>query len=295
MLKRSDVPLEKDASARFLPWLIGFMVYLAALALIATVAVANLAERWDNGLTGRMTVQIPPPDPAAGGPDLTSRVQTVLDVLRSQPGVQRADTVSEDRMQRMLRPWLGDNAESADLPLPRLISVTTTPGSAVTAEELQNAIAPAVPDAIVDDHQQALGRFLDIIWTVRMLALLVLALVTGAAVITIVFVTRTGLAIHRSVIELLHLIGAQDGYVAAQFQRHAMRLGFAGGVIGLALALVTLAALSQVIGVPESAVVPEVRLQLWQWGLLVLLPPLTASIATVTARITVLRTLARIG
>jgi cell division transport system permease protein len=295
MFRRSDVPLEKDASARFLPWLIGFMVFLAALALTAANAVTNLADRWDTGLTGRMTVQVPPPPGAANGVDAANRVQAVLDVLRSRAGVERAQPVSRERMQQMLRPWLGDSTEGADLPLPRLISVVVDPDAGVTAARLEEAISPAVPDAIVDDHDQALGRFLDVVWTVKMLALLVLGLVAAAAVITVIFVTRTGLAVHRQVIELLHLIGAHDSYVAAQFQRHAMRLGLLGGVIGLALALVTLLLLSQIIGVPDSAVVPKVDLHIWQWALLLLLPAITAGIATLTARVTVLRTLARMA
>ena len=38
---RTDLPLDRDSTARFLPWIIGFMVYLAMIA--ATVAL--LVER----------------------------------------------------------------------------------------------------------------------------------------------------------------------------------------------------------------------------------------------------------
>ena len=31
--RRSDLPLDKDALSRFLPWLIAFMVFLAVLAM----------------------------------------------------------------------------------------------------------------------------------------------------------------------------------------------------------------------------------------------------------------------
>lgn len=294
MFRRSDVPLEKDASARFLPWLIGFMVYLAALALAATIAVTNLADQWDSGLSGRMTVQIPPaPDGAqTSGPD---RVATVLDVLRSQPGVVRADEVGRERMQALLEPWLGPGASGDDLPLPRLIAVVVAPRNAPTPAALERAIAPAVPDVVVDNHQEALGEFLNVIWWIKVMALLVLSLVAGAAIITVVFVTRTGLAVHRRVIELLHLIGAQDGYVAVQFQQHALRLGLLGGLIGLGLALLTILVLTQVLGAYESAVIPTFTLGLWQWALLMVLPLMTATVATITARITVLRTLARLG
>ena len=52
-MARRDLPLSKDASARFLPWLVAFMVYLAVLALAASLIVGKTVERWDSGLSGR--------------------------------------------------------------------------------------------------------------------------------------------------------------------------------------------------------------------------------------------------
>jgi cell division transport system permease protein len=102
---------------------------------------------------------------------------------------------------------------------------------------------------------------------------------------------------HREVIELLHLMGARDRYIAGQFQREALRLGFIGGIIGLALAVVTLLGLAQM--AQESALgeqfsfVPTLKLAPWQWVALVLLPLCAALIAMLTARFTVLGALAR--
>ena len=61
-LTSREVPLDRDASVRFLPWLVAFMVYLAALALTAGMAMQKLVLRWDQGLAGRLTVQLPAPD-----------------------------------------------------------------------------------------------------------------------------------------------------------------------------------------------------------------------------------------
>ena len=41
---RTDLPLDRDAAARFLPWILGFMVYLAALAVGAALIVDRLAD-----------------------------------------------------------------------------------------------------------------------------------------------------------------------------------------------------------------------------------------------------------
>jgi len=121
----------------------------------------------------------------------------------------------------------------------------------------------------------------------------IVLLVGLVAVLAVVFVTRTGLSIHRNVIEILHLIGAQDNYIAKQFQRHSLALGLRGGMIGSALALATILTIGYMLGRVESALVPVVLLSLPEWALLALLPFATAGIAMVTARMTVLGTLAR--
>jgi cell division transport system permease protein len=291
--RQRDVPLDKDASARFLPWLIAFMVYLATLALAAAIAVSNVSQAWDSGLAGKLTVQVPPASEGDG--DRAARIDAVLEALRATPGVRSADQLSRRQMTELLSPWLGEAADSADLPLPALIAVEVAPERAPELSSLQRRLERAVPGTRVDDHQRTLGRLLEVARTLQLLAVLVVALVGAAAVVTVVFVTRTGLSIHRNVIELLHLIGAHDAYVARQFQRHALRLGLTGGLLGLALAAATLWALARFVGQEAGAIVPELTLSDTQWLALGSVPLAATLVAMLTARITVLRTLAKLS
>ena len=66
MFRRGDLPLDRDPTGRFLPWLIALMVYLAALALVCAMVMNKMVERWDTGLSGSITVQIPPKQDAPG-------------------------------------------------------------------------------------------------------------------------------------------------------------------------------------------------------------------------------------
>jgi cell division transport system permease protein len=292
--RQRDVPLDRDASARFLPWLIAFMVYLATLALAAAIAVSNVTQAWDSGLAGKLTVQVPPPQPDARRGQ-TARIDAVLDALRETPGVRSAEQLSQREMADLLDPWLGAAAGSADLPLPALIAVEVAPDRTPPLASLARRLERAAAGTRVDDHQRTLGRLIEIARTLQLLALLVVGLVGAAAVVTVVFVTRTGLSIHCNVIELLHLMGAHDAYIARQFQRHALRLGLTGSLIGLALAAATLWALAGWIGPQAGAVVPEMRLSETQWLSLWIVPLGATVVAMVTARITVLRTLAKLS
>jgi cell division transport system permease protein len=45
------------------------------------------------------------------------------------------------------------------------------------------------------------------------------------------------MATNRAVIEVLHFIGARNGYIAGHFQRHFLILGLQGGAIGGGVAM----------------------------------------------------------
>jgi cell division transport system permease protein len=65
-------------------------------------------------------------------------------------------------------------------------------------------------------------------------------------VLSVVFATRAAIATNRPVIEVLHLIGAKDSFIARHFQQHFLQLGLKGGLIGggSAIALFVLAELT---------------------------------------------------
>lgn len=298
MIKASPVlPLSRDASSRFLPWLIAFMVWLATLALAAVMLLSVASEQWRKGLTGSVTVQIIP----TGDSDaeaMQANVEKALNVLRASPVVASATPLPADKVSALLEPWIGTSeiSGSLQLPIPRLIDVTLAPtedGSIPDTEPLRAALTAKIPGAVMDDHGRWLDRLLSLARAIELIAVAVLVLISLAAVATIVFATRTGLAIHQNVIELLHLMGAQDDYVARQFQFNALWLGLKGGLTGVATAMVTLLALGSIAGEIEAGLLPPISMAPGQWAALVCVGAATIVICLITARITVLRTIGR--
>ena len=121
MAGAATLPLAGDGSARFLPWLIGLMVFLATLAIGAGFAIDAALIRWDDGLRGTLTVQLPPP--VAGGPLPEAAVEQVLTLLRGTNGVAGAVALDPKAEAQLLQPWLGDSVDAGQLPLPVLIDV----------------------------------------------------------------------------------------------------------------------------------------------------------------------------
>ncbi|HEV3178437.1 MAG TPA: cell division protein [Stellaceae bacterium] len=293
---RLDLPLNRDGSVRFLPWIVALMVYLASLALAGTLVVRDAMARWDRGLTGTLTVELPA---ASAGNQDDGAIEQALKVLRTTPGVVRADAFDAKRTAELLAPWLGTGIDAADLPLPRLIDVEIEPRAGVDLAALGERLAAVVPGTQLDDHRRWLDRVLRTALAIEIVAGMVVALVGVAAVLAVIFATRTGLAVHHGIVEVLHLIGARDGYIARQFEWHALQLGVKGGLAGLVLAIMTLvgvaAAATQVGALGEAVrVLPALSAPAIEWVLLLLLPVAAGLVAMLTARITVLRALKRL-
>lgn len=297
--RRSDLPLDKDPASRFLPWLIAFMVFLAVLALSGVTVLHHMAENWDSDVSGTLTVQIPPAEILKGAPSNPKRLKaqdkqrldSVMKVLRETPDIQHAEVIPAARVARLLEPWLGRGAQVADLPLPRLIDVRLKDGATLNEPALAARLKGVAFGTQIDSHRVWLNRLLSLLRSVQGLAIAVLAFILAATVGTVIFTTRTSLAIHRDITEVLHLTGAHDTYIARQFGAHALRLGLKGGALGLALALPTLWAVGSL--ADGGGLLPTLQMGWGGWIAVAALPILVAVLAMTTARRTVLGSLAR--
>ena len=286
--RQFDLPFANDGSGRFLPWMIALMVYLASLATVAALTTREVVESWNAGLEDTATVEIAPGPDAAATDGLVAQA---IAVLRNTPGVAAADPVPIDEIGRLLEPWLGPDAARENLPIPRLIDVRFDPGAVIDVAALSRALLAAVPSARFDSHGLWLDRLTALGDSVQLAALVIVVLIALAAGATVVFATRAGLAVHAKLIELMHLIGSRDSYIARQFQLHAMSLALRGGVVGVLIGALTLGALTVMWRPIQEAVLPDLTIGATALVALALLPLLAAAIATLTARITVMRAL----
>jgi cell division transport system permease protein len=126
--------------------------------------------------------------------------------------------------------------------------------------------------------------------------------VLAATVLSVVFATRAAIATNRPVIEVLHLIGAKDSFIARHFQEHFLQLGLKGGLIGggSAIALFALAELTGgwLVGAAarEQFAALFVSSSIGMAGYLAMLAQagVIATVTALTSRYTVKRTIATI-
>ena len=68
--------------------------------------------------------------------------------------------------------------------------------------------------------------------TIIGIGVVLVVLVLVAAGLAVIFATRGAMAGNREVVEVLHFVGANDDFIAKEFQRRFFRLGLRGSVIG---------------------------------------------------------------
>ena len=293
LFRRSDLPLDRDPAGGFLPWIVGLMVYVAALALAGAVVANGLVERWRSDLADAITVQV---FPGAEGEDPTAqgaRVAAAVQFLSVLPGIASAEALPREEVLRLLDPWLGRGNLAEDLPLPALVAVRLIPGADVDLAEIGRRLAEAAPGAVLEDHKPWLGDLGRLATGIEVLAIVTVILVVLVSILTIVFVSRSALAQHQEVIQLLSLIGARDAYIAGQLQAYSFRLATLGASLGVALAIATVLAGGALIGRAETALVPSFGAFSWRWLLMLLPVPTAGLIAVATTRATVLTRLRR--
>jgi len=285
---RLDLPLRQDACGRFLPWIIAPMVYLAAMGGVGLIWLGETLSGWDASLASALTLQIP-------ADTSQPRIDMALGAIRQTKGVISAQLLQPQDTSKLLQPWLGNSVAIADLPLPHLVDVRVDPRMTIDYATLRGQLDSIIPGSQLDNSRSWLGSARDSALRVEGVITAGVLAVTALVVTIVGFTARIGVAIHRSVIELLHLLGARDAYIARQFQVHALSLGLRGGVIGAIAAALTVAVLgpaAQVLALPVP--IAAYGILDWRvWLLLVAACLAAGGVAMVTARITVLRQLAR--
>lgn len=283
-----DLPLAATPASRFMTWIIGALVYLAILAF----ALAAIAE-------GRVTaaareprmlsVTLPPAEDAVGGEAMTGRV---VAELRQLPGVAFVQPLSLEEVSELVQPWLGEQHDLASLPLPRLIDVGYNPGLEPDAAGVQARLATLASGAVVDVVPTPSGEMARTARLLRGVGVGVGLFLLLAGVLVVVFVTRLSLDMHDETVDLLRMMGAADSYVARQFEQHALASGLRGGIVGSLLAVLTL--IGTAWGLGYLADIPAHQLRPVDWVLLACVPVVGVLAATLAARLTASRGLARI-
>jgi cell division transport system permease protein len=243
MRKTSQLVPENTVAGNALTIVVAIMCFLACLTLGAVTLVRDASRDWQSDILREITIQVRPLE----GVDTDAEAAKAATVARLFRGVASAEVISQEQSAALLEPWLGTGLDLAELPIPRLIVVRLGDPSVVDLKALAARLAAQVRGASLDDHRGWTSRLQTMAQVTVIVGISILSLVFVATVLSVVFATRGAMAGNRDVVSVLHFVGAEDGFVAREFQRHFLVLGLKGGLAGAAAAALLFAILSFVL------------------------------------------------
>ena len=227
---RFETPLvpRNSISGSALIAVVAIMTFLASLTTGAVMLVNQAASEWDSDVAREVTIQVLP----APNRDVDATVERAAAVARAFNGIDDVRVYSKEESAKLLEPWLGTGLSLADLPVPRLIVVKIASGATPDLPQLRRMLAEQVPGAMLDDHRGWVDRMRAMAGTAVAVGVGVLLLMFAATILSVTFATRGAMATNKTVIEVLHFVGAKNRFIAGNFQRHFLLLGLQGGAIG---------------------------------------------------------------
>lgn len=233
--RRARIPIvpAQNVAGRALVVVIAIMTCLSCLTLGAVTLVRDASSAWQTEISREATIQIKPAD----GVDMEASLLAAQRIAAGFAGVRAASIVDEAATARLLEPWLGTGLDLDELPVPRLIVVTIDPLAPPDFETMRAMLASEVQGASLDDHRIWADRLVAMANTTVAIGLSILVLMLAATVLTVVFATRGAMDGNGHIIEVLHFVGAEARFIAAEFRGHFLWTGLKGAAIGGAAAI----------------------------------------------------------
>jgi len=266
------------------------MCYLACLALGGALLTSDASRAWTQDLDRALTIQVVP----RANVDVEAEAQAVITLLEAEPDIASVEALPQSASAALIEPWLGDSDALAGLPIPMLIHADMKPGTSINLDTLRARLKAAAPNATLDTHARWRDELAGAATVIELVGVGILALVAITTAAIVVFATRSALAANRDTVEVLHLIGARDNFIAGEVQKRFLTTGLKAGLGGWCAAALTFL----VFGLSASdeaglvSLLPQLQMPWTHYVLLLAVPAAATGLTAIAARMTVMRALA---
>jgi cell division transport system permease protein len=225
---------QRSIAGRSLVMVIAIMTFLACLAAGAAHLVSRAVDDWTASIVSEMSIEVRP----LPGRDIEADVAAAAEAARKTTGIIAVKVFSRAESEALLQPWIGTGLDVSDLPIPRMITLARRPNASPDIADLGRRLAVIGPSVSLDDHRAFVTRLSSMANALIVVAVGIVALVLAASALAVGFATRSAVALNHEVVEVLHLVGADDAFVAREVQRRFLALGVEGGFLGAVAAAV---------------------------------------------------------
>jgi cell division transport system permease protein len=224
-----------SVTGRSLTLVVAIMCFLACLTAGSVYLINQSASAWLRNIASEVTVQI---EPKQTPQETDAEVERIATYLGGMAGIAAAEPMSTAANEALLEPWLGSSDALKELPIPRIIAVQIDRTTPPDLDQVRGDLETRFQGATLDDHRNWQVQIRTVTRSLAFAGLAILALVAAATTAIIISATRSAMASNREIVEVLHFVGATDGFIAREFEKHFLTLGVRAGLVGAGSAAV---------------------------------------------------------
>ena len=283
---KNEIPTEDEETSTYM--------YLFVIVLAMFMAINSMANNWEKDIMGSITVQITPVEDENKHIDkdkTQEEINKVLQFMENVSGVKQVSILDNATIEKLMTPWLGNKVDITALPIPHLLDVQVKDNADINYDEVTRGLHKITENASIDNHRLWLNKLIKFANSLKTLALSVLLMVGIIGSFSIYYSARTSLGINIASIEILHIIGAQDEYIAKQYAKIYGKIGFFAGIIGLMIAVPCIILIGRYGMSTGSGLLNGAQLSTLNWFVVMSTPLFSFLYAMITAYYTVLKSL----
>ena len=233
---RANAPIVPPGSVTgsSLTLVIAIMSFLAALTAGGVYVIFNAANVWTNKISAEITVQIQ----QCAGDSGDEKSTEITRFISDQNGVKRVTPFTREQSLKLVEPWIGKSEVLKSFAIPRLIAVEIDRDNPPDISTLKKVLEAKYPGALLDDHghwRHEIRRLTRLLELAGVGMLFLMATATGAVIIA---AATSSLASNREIVSVLNFVGAEEKFIARQFEAHFLKVGIKAGIVGAGLAAI---------------------------------------------------------
>ena len=289
-----EIPTQEDNTSTFVSVLTAIYMYLFVIMLAIFMAINAMANNWEKDIAGSITVQVTPIENDNKHIDdvkTKEQLNKVLQFMERISGVESVQVLDDQVVEKLMSPWIGNKVDLSTLPIPRLLDVKLKPNAELNYDEITRGLRLLTANASIDNHRLWLNRLIKFATSLKTVALAILLMVVAICAFSVYYSARTSLNINTNSIEILHIIGAKDDYIAKLYAKNYAKIGFFAGVIGLMAAVPCIILVGKYGISTGSGLLNGAGLSTTAWGLIMLTPLFSLLYSMVTSYFAVLKSL----
>lgn len=275
-----------DAREAALFFVVSALCFLAALSALIAQGTYTAAAAWSAQVEGELSVIVQTPD--------RTLAEDLADGIQQLNGVIEVNLLSDEEVEALLQPSLGSGVLAGSLALPLLIAVQADVLVGDPSPEITALMASMSIEGEVNAHSGYTAYVREALRLLRFVAMAAVTLLAATAIAVIAFATKAALLARRDIVDVLHLSGADDVYIAQLFEKRfwvlAVQAGIGGAVAALAASAAIVFFFAETDGI-AAQLLPQPDLNRWNIAILLATPIVAGIVARSAARVTVISSL----